>query len=164
MTTLIVDTIGELRRRVMLRARMRAICGWSDACILNVSSRVLMINSATLVKGNTVEVWHGEHVIVATVVWRKGTRAGLQAEERIPVEEILALGKSPGLQLTAGTTWPEVERRKKPRGSDEHRITGRALEYTGVLFLGAILAISAFLMVEQAFARPLHYVAAAFGG
>lgn len=147
----------------MLRARMRALCGWSDACILNVSSRGLMINSATLVQGSTVEVWHGEHVIVATVVWKKGTRAGLQAEDRIPVEEILALSKSPELQLTA-ESWPEVERRKKPRSHDHSRLVGRATEFAGVLTIGAILASAAFLMIEQAFARPLHYAAAVLGG
>ena len=84
----------ELRRRVMVRARMRAQSGWSDACILNVSSRGMLINaSAPAVQGSTIEVWHGEHLIVATVMWRNGTRAGLHANERIPVEEILALAK-----------------------------------------------------------------------
>ena len=115
----------ELRRRVMLRARMRAPSGWSDACILNVSSRGLMINApaAWATQGSTIELWHGEHVIVGTIVWRKGTRAGLQSDECIPVDAILADGQSAALQLTAAS-WPEVERRKTPR-THETAASGR---------------------------------------
>src|SRR6476620_6966995 len=93
----------ELRRRVMLRTRMRAMSGWTDACILNVSSRGMMINApaAIAAEGARVELWHGERLIVATVVWRKGTRAGIQAEDRIPVDEILSISQSSSLQLTA---------------------------------------------------------------
>lgn len=38
-----------------------------------------------------VEIWHGEQVIVARVVWRKGTRAGLRSEQLVPVEELTRL-------------------------------------------------------------------------
>src|SRR3954454_9192980 len=98
----------ELRRRVMLQARMRTGVTWSDAYILNVSSRGLLINfSRSVLQGSTVELWHGDHVIVARVVWRKGTRAGLRAEDRVPIEEIVPIGQTPRLQLTAGE-WPQV--------------------------------------------------------
>src|SRR6187200_314323 len=93
----------ELRRRVMLRTRIRAMCGWSDACILNISSRGLMINApaAVAAQGSTIELWHADHVIVATVVWRRGSRAGLQTDDRVPVDDILALSSATTLQLTA---------------------------------------------------------------
>jgi hypothetical protein len=154
----------ELRRRLMLRARMRAGCGWSDACIVNVSSRGLQINAnRAAVQGGTVEIWHGEHVIVARVVWRKGTRAGLQAEQRVPVEELMTLGQAPRLQLTAAG-WPEVERRKRPRTHDDSRLRARAIEFAGLGLVAATLALGASAMVEQAFARPLTYVEAALRG
>ena len=154
----------ELRRRVMLRARMRAQSGWSDACILNVSSRGMLINaSAPAVQGSIIEVWHGEHLIVATVMWHNGTRAGLHADERIPVDEILALAKSSALQLTA-PSWPEVERRKAPRPRAESRLRARLVELAGVTAFAISPAVAALLMVEQALARPFHSVVAALGG
>lgn len=148
----------------MLRARMRAGTGWSDACILNVSSRGLMINAPTVValQGNVIELWHGEHVIVGTIMWKKGTRAGLQSEGRVPVDDILALNQGSALQLTAGA-WPQNERRKRPRRSDS-RMRGRLVEFAGVIAISASLAIGAATVVGEAFARPMHVVAAALGG
>lgn len=151
----------ELRRRVMLRARLRASSGWSDTCILNVSSRGLMIHAAgSASKGSTIELWHGEHRIVATVVWRKGSQAGLRTEEPVPVEDILALGSGPSLQLTAGP-WPQVDRRKAPRTSDDARPRGRAIEFAGIGIIAASLAIGVSGMVEEALAKPLGTVVAA---
>ena len=149
----------------MLRARMRAPSGWSDACILNVSSRGLMINApaAWATQGSTIELWHGEHVIVGTIVWRKGTRAGLQADECIPVDAILADGQSAALLLTAAS-WPEVERRKTPRTHETSRQRARIIEFAGMGLVATVLAAGMFVMVAQALAAPLHTVRAALGG
>src|SRR5690349_25084216 len=85
----------ELRRRVMLPARMRTAVGWSDARILNGSSRGLMVHaSLSALECGHVELWHGDHTITARVVWHEGTKGGLQAEEIIPVDEILNLSGS----------------------------------------------------------------------
>lgn len=148
----------------MLRTRMRTNWGWSDACILNVSSRGLMINAgaAQALTDGRIEIWHGEHVIIASVVWRKGTRAGLQCEERVPVDDILLLSRAPSLQLTAGQ-WPSVERRKRPRSPDDNRIRARAIEFAGVAIITVSFAAGALVMAEHAFARPLGYVEAALG-
>jgi len=76
----------ELRRRVIMPARLRSCSGWTDACILNISSRGLLVHSArTGPAGSIVEVWRGDHVIVARVVWHDGARAGLEAEDKLPV-------------------------------------------------------------------------------
>ena len=146
-----------------MRARLRAFSGWSDACILNVSSRGLMINapSAVAAQGSTVELWHGEHVIVGTIVWRKGNRAGLQAEERVPVDEILAISHAAALQLTA-SEWPKIDRRRKAR-QDHNRSQGRAIEFAGVAVIAISLVAGTCVMFEQAFARPIHAIEAALG-
>jgi hypothetical protein len=94
---------------------MRASCGWSDASILNLSSHGLQIDTVrAAVQGRTVEIWHEEHVIVARVVWRKGRRAGLVTDQRVPVEELVMLSEQPQRRLNAAA-WPEVERRKTLR-------------------------------------------------
>ena len=149
----------------MLHARMRASSGWTDACILNVSSRGLLINASATgaVLGGEVELRHGAHVIVAEVVWRKGTRAGLRTDQRVPVDEIMALSKAPALQLTAGQ-WPHVDRRTQLRPYEESRQRSRMLEFAGVVAIAVALAGALYSMVEQAFARPLAMVSTALGG
>ena len=148
----------ELRRRVMMPARLRHGASWSDACILNISSRGMMIHTGRpILQGTTVEIRRGDHAIVARVMWRDGARAGLQAEDRLPIEEIVTIGQSPALQLTAAP----AERRKRPRADDWSRSRGRAMEFAGVLVIGACVAGAAMTMVEVAFARPIALVAAA---
>lgn len=159
-----VQKSRELRRRVMLRARMRTQSGWRDACILNVSSHGLLINApaAAAGPGSSVELWHGEDLIVATVVWRRGSRAGLCTEDRLPMEEILAVSRAAPFHFAA----PSSQRGDRPKGvstHDEGRLRARRIEFCGVAFVGLLLAAGAFIMMEQAFAKPLAYVEAAFG-
>lgn len=154
----------ELRRRLILPARLRAPNGWSDACILNVSSRGLQINSIqSAIQGATVEIWHRDHVIVARVVWRKGSRAGLQAEQRVPVEELMTMSQTPSLQLTADQ-WPGAERRTRSRSHDDNRLRARVIEFAGLAIIVASLAGGLAAMVGEVFARPLALVEAALGG
>ena len=150
----------ELRRRVLVPARLRHGSSWSDACILNVSSRGLMIHTGRPIShGSKVEVRRGDHVIVARVVWRDGGRAGLRTEDRVPVEDIVTLGQSPNLRLTA----TKGERRKHPRPGDHSRLRGRLVEFGGVVLSAAALTGAGLSMVDAAFARPLAAVSAALG-
>lgn len=151
----------ELRRRVVVPARLRHGASWSDTCILNLSSRGMMIHTSQQVApGTAVEIRRGEHVIIARVVWRSGGRAGLQAEERLPVDEIMTVGQSPALQLTADGG----DRRRYPRPEDRSRAQGRMIEFAGAGVVALSLAVAALSMVEQAFARPIAMVSAALGG
>jgi len=98
----------EVRRRVVLPARLRTGVQWSDTCILNISSRGLMIHSGKPApKGSLVELRRGEHVIIARIAWRDGARVGLCAEDRVPIEEIMSVGQSQAFRLTAsdGVLW-----------------------------------------------------------
>lgn len=154
----------ELRRRVLLPARLRTSAGWSDACILNVSSRGLLINANQAVaQGSNIEVRHREHVITARVIWRNGSRAGLSAEDWVPVDEILILSHSSILQLTAGTS-AAVERRKQPRTHDDSRLLGRAIEFASVAIVATILSLGLYSLVAQALGEPLARIRTALGG
>lgn len=115
-------------------------------------------------EGALVELRRGNHVIIARVVWRDGTRAGLATDDRLPVEEIMSIGQSSMLQLVAnnGTL---VERRKRPRQkADDARLRGRALEFLGVAAFVILLALGILAMAVQAFSVPLAKVEAALGG
>lgn len=155
----------ELRRRVVLPARLRSGARWSDACILNISSRGLMVQSGRAgPEGTEVELRRGDHVIVARVVWRDGARAGLATDDRLPVEEIMSVGQSSALQLVAfnGTI---VERRRLPRQkTDDARLRGRAFEFVGVGAIAVVLSFGIWGMAQQAFAAPLARIEAALGG
>ena len=155
----------ELRRRVMIPARLRNGAAWADACILNISSRGLLVHSPRGVpQGGIVELRRGEHVIVARVVWRDGTRVGLRADDRLPVDEIISLDGAAAFQLTApGPGQPERRKRQRPAPMDS-RLRGRAMEFVSVGVIAASLAITIWSMVEQAFARPMSAVTTALGG
>ena len=145
----------------MLPARMRTAVGWSDARILNVSSRGLMIHaSLSALECGVIELWHGDHTITARVVWREGTKAGLQAEDRIPVEEILSLSGSAALKLSA-EPYRGIERRKRPRTADDSRLWARAFEFASIAVIAGLLALSFSLWVGEALAQPLAAVATA---
>jgi hypothetical protein len=153
----------ELRRRVVLPARMRHGGSWSDACILNVSSRGLLIHTSRQAPAGTeVELRRGDHVIVARIVWRDGAKVGLESEDRVPIEDIMTLGQSRAFQLTAGPV--PFERRKAPRAHDHQRLRGRIMEFAGVVAVGASLAGAALILVEEAFARPLAMLQVALAG
>lgn len=112
-------------------------------------------------EGSVIELWKGDYLIVARVVWRKGVRAGLRSEDRVPVEEIMSLAQSPGLQLT--TDRPSYERRKRPRTHEDSRIRGRMMEFASAVVVAAFFAGTAYDLVEQALAKPLAAVRTALG-
>jgi hypothetical protein len=145
-------------------ARLRVGSGWVSACILNISSRGLLIRSTGAAEpGNVVELRRGDQVILARVVWRHGSRAGLQAEDQLPVEEILSLTQAPALQLTARTPMP-AKRKKPPRSHEDNRQRARVIEFASVAAIAGSLAFGVAAMAQQALARPLALVGAALGG
>lgn len=155
----------ELRRRVLLPARLRTGAHWSDACILNISSRGLMIQSGRAgPTGSMVEIRRGDHVISARVVWKEGARAGLQSDERVPVEEIMSLSHCDTLRLVA-SDGALVERRKQPRRAEsDARLRGRAIEFVGVGAIAVSLALGIWSTAQEAFAHPMAKVESALGG
>ena len=155
----------ELRRRVVIPARLRNGAQWSDTCILNISSRGLMIHSGRAApEGSVMELRRGAFVIVARVMWRDGGRVGLKSDDRLPIEDILSVSQSKALQLVAADG-ERIDRRRKPRGGlPDARLRGRAFEFIGVGVIVLVLATSVWAMAEQAFARPLAQIGAALSG
>ncbi len=153
-----IQKTREHRRRVVLPARLRHGPAWSDACILNISSRGLMIHTGRqIAKGTKVEVRRGDHVIAARVAWRDGARAGLQAEDRVPLEALMTFVQSPAFQLVAATG----ERRKKARSDERTRLRGSLIKFAGVVIIAASLAGTGPTMVDAAFSRSMDLVVAA---
>jgi hypothetical protein len=155
----------ELRRRVILPARVRVGALWSDACILNISSRGLMIRLGDgIAQGSVVEVRRGDHVMFARVVWREGPEAGLQADERLPVDEILTLDQTRALQVTAADSLAMDRRRKKRPVHQESRERARAIQFVTTVAIAVGLSAAVFMMVHHALATPMAMIGAALGG
>ena len=145
----------EQRRRVVVPARMQAGGRWRDACILNISSRGLLLHSSDAPSaGSYLEIRRGQHVMVARVVWSEAERFGVHTQDRLPVEAIVrdlpAIGSSePGQNRF-------VERRHRPRERHERsRLAGRWLEYAAFAIGGMIAASSAYGAVSVAMAQPI---------
>lgn len=146
---------------MLIRARMRYGASWKDICILNLSSRGMMVRSSnTPLPGSYVEVRRGQHVIVARVVWSGDQKFGVLTQDRLPVDVIASDGavEKPLADIPA-------ERRSTPRRAnrldDRHaasRLTGRLLEYGFLLIVGVSAAVGGFVTVEEAFANPLDLV------
>lgn len=152
----------ELRRRVFLPARLRLGAEWSDARILNVSSRGLMIHTGQPAQqGTIVEIRRDRHVITGRVMWREGSKVGVQCENLVPVDEILSLGASKSLRLVA-ENGALLERRHVPRRrTTESRLFGRAMQFAGVLAIVLAIAGSGIIWVRATLAQPLHAAEAA---
>jgi hypothetical protein len=155
----------ELRRRVVIPARLRSGAEWSDACILNISSRGLLIHAGRAgPEGTLVELHRGDHVIIARVMWRDGTKVGVRCDERLPVDEIMSLAHSTSLRLIA-SDGAAVERRRHPRADHSiNRLRARALEFIGIGAIVTCLAVGAGTLVHEAFASPVARVEAALSG
>lgn len=154
--------LRELRQRVILPTRLRAASGWTDACILNVSSRGLLVRAPGLTaKGSTVELWHGEIVIIARVVWNAGGRAGLCTEQPVPIDYIATVA---GRAFERSAEGRDREPRAAPRTTDDHRLRARTIQFASVLLIAAAFAASIYPMLHASFARPLRAIEAALGG
>jgi hypothetical protein len=103
---------SEPRQRAVVAVRLRHGLSWTDACILDVSSRGLLIQTGSpIAPGNEVEIHRGQHAVAARVVWRDSGRAGLEAKHPVSIEHIVVLGHSLALQPCV----PLGERRRYSR-------------------------------------------------
>jgi hypothetical protein len=150
----------EERRNVVLEARLRGDRGWGQACILNLSSRGLLVYSdAPANPGSYVEIRRGEPVIVARVVWRRSNRIGLSSREKLQLGEMVSgTAASAGLQLTASNL--AVERRKLSR-EDQSRLRARRGQFAAIAAFGACLAGLSYVAATAILTPAMSKVTAA---
>lgn len=147
----------------MLPARLRSASGWSDACILNISSGGLLIFSkAAADPGSRVEIRRGGTMVIARVAWRENQRIGVASEHVIAIEEII----SPEMANAAmpATFGVAVERRNLAQRPGDSRIRGQRMEFVTAIVVGTAMAGLAAASVQASLARPLQTVTHALGG
>lgn len=81
----------ELRRNVLVKARMRSGQQWSDIHIRNISSRGLMLHMATPPRpGTVIEIRRAAQVIIGRTVWTTGMSCGIRTQDRIDIGAMLS--------------------------------------------------------------------------
>lgn len=145
----------EDRLRVMLPARMRSEGGWSDACILNISSRGLLVYSSGKTRpGTFVEIRRGRQLVVARVVWKNNQRIGLSSPDRVHMQDIIS--DDAGAAAVVAPT--AVERRAVPRTDARSRQRGRMLEFSFLVIVTTAIATWSAVFVHSVMQRPLSRV------
>jgi hypothetical protein len=146
----------------MLSARLRQEHGWSDANILNVSSRGLMLHgSVRPPRGSYLEIRRGSCVIVGRVVWIELSRFGIRTQNRIPVDALISSGVAAAPDNRAS---PVTDRRTKPRSEGlEWRYVrssdrGRAMQFAAIAAAGFLVSLFIFRTAGEALAAPLATV------
>ncbi|MEQ7874591.1 hypothetical protein ABDK56_11365 [Sphingomonas sp. ASV193] len=153
----------EERQKVLIRARLCCDGRWSDACIVNLSSRGLGLQAADPPgRGTYVEIRRGLHVIVARVTWSNGRRFGAAARDRIAVASLIR-DSAPPAEVAA----PVGERRAAAGvavRAEQSRLAGRSLEYAATAAVGAVLATAIGGLAYDLLGETSAAVALALGG
>jgi hypothetical protein len=157
----------EPRQKVLIQARIRVGNGWSDANILNYSSRGMLVHASPAPpRGSYLEIRRGSEVLVARVVWAEAERFGVRTQDPVPAGQLL--GRREGDQ--AGSSpggGPARERRRQPRAGQfaeqTSRWRGRRLEFAIVAALGAVTATFIMGGVNDLLAKPMAAVRTSLG-
>jgi hypothetical protein len=155
----------EPRRNVMIKARVREGASWSDALILNMSSKGLLVRSdRSPGRGSYLEIRRGSDVIVARVVWSHSGRFGVQTQEAVPADDLIRdPDGGPSTAKPAGAGMQE--RRSTQRRSDERydasRHKARLTEFAAMAAVLGFVAILAAEVLLEVVTRPLDAAQAA---
>ena len=155
----------EPRRKALIKARMRVGATWRDVCILDISPRGLGLQAASPPdKGGYIEVRRGRHVIVARVVWTNKHRFGVRAQDRLPIEQIIA-EPDKSQAPSASVTEIVADRRSAPRPAsvrhEQSRMASRTMEFAWFAVIGISVATIAFGAVEERLGRPISRISTA---
>jgi hypothetical protein len=158
----------EPRLNVMIQARVRVGASWNDACILNLSTRGMMVRApAAPDRGSYLEIRRGAHVIVARVIWSNADRFGVQTQDPIPAADIIrgtsdaSTTPDPG---NVGLAERRASRRPAVPTSEASRWRGMAMEFATFGFLGGIGALLILSAVTELFGGPLAALETALTG
>jgi hypothetical protein len=155
----------EHRRKVLIRAKMRAGGLPIDACIRDISSKGLMIQTKVPPpRGTYVEIIAGNQTIVGRVVWGNDMRFGILTRDKLPIDMIVGELRGPAARQGAD---PQPTPMLRPavgvRPPVFRQSHARALE-SAVLILFALAMIATIASASyQTLARPFASIAGRLG-
>lgn len=143
---------------------MRAPDGWHNACILNVSSRGMLLQAADPpLRGSYLEIRRGAQVILARVVWTKSHRFGVETQDALPIEAMITNCALPAVSPATGGERRRIARVRLP-ADEQSRQRGRFVEFG---FIAAMATFGAVLVAGEAYAllaAPIEAVETALAG
>jgi hypothetical protein len=153
----------EQRRKVRFNARMRHDQTWSDVVIRDLSSRGMLLSTATPPPpGAYLEICGPATSIVVRTVWVDDQRFGVRSQDRIDVEAALSSGR-----LRAEDPPLAAMRLPLPpahTGHAENRWRGSAIEFMAAITVIMVAAVTAAILLNTVLGTPLRIVVASLGG
>ena len=125
----------------MIMARMRASGAWSDACILNVSRKGMLLRSTVAPSwGSYLQVRRGEHTFVRRVDLGQTDRFGVQTQDYVPVDR---LSQKPDRSTPLDAVPAGCAERRSPKGSiavvhENNLALGGAMGFETFVTIGAL--------------------------
>jgi len=158
----------EPRRKVLTKARIRIGASWADVCILNISSRGLMVRAdAPPPRGTYLELRRGARVIIGRVMWAQQDRFGLSTQDELDVESIIAVPDGDGVEDASPSAIAEAfDRRATVRPAtafERSRQWSRAFDFACMTIFAVAGCVVAFGAVTQLLAEPMAAVELGLG-
>ena len=152
----------EPRRKVTIRASMRAEGPPLDVCVRDISSRGLMIQTRTPPpRGTYVQIECAGHEIVGIVVWRREHRFGVNTCERIDAS---ALARERRPRIATPKPGGGVARAVSARVTPQGRMFAQRMEFAIVATFAIVLVGALGAVAFETLSRPIAAVSAALGG
>lgn len=159
----------EPRKSVRIGVRLKDDAGWSDAHILNVSSRGVMAQCQDPPpRGSYIEIRRGTYMMIGRVAWSGTDRIGIRVREQIDLEDLL-LPVTPGRKAPrrANEVQMRVCERRKPSVEERAATSARfarVFDFAALAIIVVGLAIFASGMAARAFGSPMAEVEMALKG
>ena len=144
---------------------MKAGAGWHDVCILNISSRgMLMQAGVPPVRGSYLEIRCGMVLVIARVMWTKNHRFGVRSQDRLSIDSIVGdfTPSSPASEPSAQDR--RFATRTQLPADERSRLQGRMMEYGFAAALGVAAAVFVGGQVYSILSRPADAVGLALSG
>jgi len=153
----------ETRRKVLIRATMRAGGPRTDVCIRDISSRGMMVQTgAPPPRGTFVELDCAGHQIVGLVIWRKDHRFGVQTRDRINVHAV-ANRIAPAMLAPRRQAPRHGPRAAARAGGNAGRSLGSRMEFAMIALFAAALVAALGTTAFQALSRPFGAISTMLG-
>lgn len=152
------------RRKVLIRARMRANGPPADICIRDVSRRGMLLQShAPPPRGTYVEIAQAGLPIVGQVVWSKERRFGISTRDIIDVAALIDDGKPIEDDKIVETSRDDrllAAYRDRGHTYDSSRSSGNTMQFAFIVALCACAAAGIAIGLHEGFSVALGNVTA----
>ena len=152
----------EARRKVLIRATMRAGGPRTDVCIRDISSRGMMLQmGAPPPRGTFVDLDCAGHQIVGLVIWRHDHRFGVQTRDKLNVHAIV--NRLPPEALVPQGPGRRHGPRAAVRAGGGGRALGGRMEFAMVALFAAALVAALGMTAFQTLSRPFDTISTMLG-